>query len=337
MISTQWIEKHKPYWNQLERLLRLSGKSGLNSLKSSELRDLSMLYRQIASDLAAVREDPSSLEFTRYLNQLLVRAHSAIYTGRKTGYRGIITFFSQSWPLIFRKNLAHCLIAMAVFCSSALIGASITFKDPDFKLRVLSQTMVEKIEQKQMWTQSILSIKPQASSRIMTNNISVSFLTYALGITAGVGTLFELLLNGLMIGVVGSACWAAGMSAKLWSFLAPHGVLELPAIFIAGGAGLKIAQGLLFPGILPRKESLMRAGRQGTLLVLGTIPLLIVAGVIEAFVSPDANLPIPFKFAMAAALFALLLYYLFAYQPSRLCCNRGTLFPPLPTVPHIYK
>ena len=106
------------------------------------------------------------------------------------------------------------------------------------------------------------------------------------------------------------ACALSGMSLQLWSFVAPHGVLELPAIFIAGGAGLRIAQGLLFPGLLPRRESLTRAGLEAVQLVLGTIPILIVAGLIEAFVSPT-GLPIPLKFSMAAALFVLLAAYLF--------------------------
>ena len=101
------------------------------------------------------------------------------------------------------------------------------------------------------------------------------------------------------------------MSLQLWSFVAPHGVLELPAIFIAGGAGLRIAQGLLFPGVLPRRDSLARAGAEAVQLLVGTIPILIIAGLIEAFVSPT-TLPIALKFSVAAALFVLLNVYLFA-------------------------
>jgi uncharacterized membrane protein SpoIIM required for sporulation len=116
--------------------------------------------------------------------------------------------------------------------------------------------------------------------------------------------------NGLLIGVIGMACWLSGMSVQLWSFVAPHGVLELPAIFIAGGAGLRIAQGLLFPGLLSRRDSLARAGLEAVQLLLGTIPILIIAGLIEAFVSPT-GLPVALKFSMAGALFVLLGAYLF--------------------------
>jgi uncharacterized membrane protein SpoIIM required for sporulation len=100
------------------------------------------------------------------------------------------------------------------------------------------------------------------------------------------------------------------MSLQLWSFVAPHGVLELPAIFIAGGAGLRLAHGLLFPGFLPRRESVARAGAESVRLLLGTIPLLLMAGMIEGFVSPT-DIAVWLKFAMAAALFTLLLAYLF--------------------------
>jgi uncharacterized membrane protein SpoIIM required for sporulation len=313
MISTQWIEKRKPYWNQLEKLLQISGKSGLKSLTRSELQNLSLLYRQIAADLAIVREDPSSIEFARYLNQLLARAYGTIYVRRGTGFQSIITFFLRSYPQIFRQNRNYCLAAFIVFFAGALIGALLTLRSPDFKLSVLGPQMVESIEQHKMWTRSILAVKPYASSAIMTNNIHVSFLAFAMGISAGVGTLYMLFFNGLRLGVVGVACGMARMSLPFWSFVAPHGVLELPAIFIAGGAGLMIAKGMLFPGVLPRKESLRLAGKQSVRLVIGIVPMLTIAGLIEAFVSPT-ELAVPLKFAMAAGLFVLLLYYLFGIR-----------------------
>lgn len=310
MISTRWLDKRKPYWSRLEELLEQGTRRGLPSLDRSELQELGLLYRQIAADLAALREDRSSVHFARYLNQLLARAHNIIYSARKTSPAAILGFFAVTYPQVVRRNLRFVQIALAIFAVSALVGAALTFQDPDFKLSILGPQMVQTIEKREMWTHSIVGIKPLASSAIMTNNMSVGFMTFALGITAGLGTIYMLLFNGLLIGVIGMACHLSGMSLKLWEFVAPHGVLELPAIFLAGGAGLRIAAGLLFPGYLPRRESLVRAGSEAVQMVLGTIPILIVAGTIEAFVSPT-SLATNLKFAMAAALFVLLLGYLF--------------------------
>jgi uncharacterized membrane protein SpoIIM required for sporulation len=170
--------------------------------------------------------------------------------------------------------------------------------------------MIETMEQRQMWTDSIVTIKPLASSGIMTNNLSVAFSMFALGITGGLGTLWMLAVNGLLLGVLGAATARAGMALQLWSFVAPHGVLELPAIFIAGGAGLEIARGLLFPGLLSRRDSLETAGGRAARLLLGTIPMLVIAGLIEGFFSPSAA-PVAMKFGLAGVLFAALMTYLF--------------------------
>jgi uncharacterized membrane protein SpoIIM required for sporulation len=310
MISTRWLEKRKPYWSKLETLLNQSVKDGLKSLTASELQELSLLYRQTAADLAAIREDRGSVHFARYVNQLLVRAHNTIYSGRRASPKTILSFFWNTYPSTFRRNLKPCLLSVGIFLIAGIVGAALTYRNPDFKVKILGAQMVETIDRHEMWTHSIVGIKPLASSAIMTNNMSVGFTTFAFGITAGLGTIYMMAFNGLLIGVIGMACRLSGMSLQLWSFVAPHGVLELPAIFIAGGAGLRIAQGLLFPGVLPRRESLARAGLEAVQLVLGTIPILIVAGLIEAFVSPT-GLPIPLKFSMAGALFVLLGAYLF--------------------------
>src|SRR5579864_755309 len=310
MISTRWLEKRKPHWAKLESLLNQSASGGLKSLSRSDLQELSLLYRQTAADLAAIREDPGSVHFARYVNQLLVRAHNTIYSGHRASPIAAVSFFTSTYPAAFRRNLRHCMLATLIFAVAGLVGAIMTYQNPDFKVKILGPQMVETIDRHQMWTHSIVGIKPLASSAIMTNNMSVGFTTFAFGITAGLGTFYMMAFNGLMIGVIGVACYLSGMSLQLWSFVAPHGVLELPAIFIAGGAGFRIAQGLLFPGVLPRRESLARAGTEAVQLVLGTVPILIIAGLIEAFVSPT-NLEISLKFAMAASLFALLCVYLF--------------------------
>jgi uncharacterized membrane protein SpoIIM required for sporulation len=310
VISTQWLDRRRPYWKRLEELLDQTSKHGFRSLTRSELQELGLLYRQIGSDLAALRQDQASAQFTEYLHRLLARAHHTIYSAERQRPWLAIRDFVASYPGVFRAHLAHIAFATSIFIAGGLLGAAWSYRDPELKTRILGPQMVETIERRQMWTHSIVAIKPVASSRIMTNNMSVSLMAYAMGITGGAGTIYMLGFNGFMIGVIGMACALSGMSLALWSFVAPHGVLELPAIFLAGGAGLRLGQGLLFPGLLPRRQSVARAGAESLKLVLGCIPILIVAGVIEAFVSPT-ELAVTLKFSFAAALFVVFAAYLF--------------------------
>jgi len=309
MISNRWIEKRKPYWERLEWLIATANQ-GIARLNHSELQELGLLYRQTASDLAAVREDPAGRQFALYLNQLLGRSHNLIYLGHRPKVSGIVRFYRETYPQVFRETLPQTLLAVAIFAFTGLVAWVVTWHDPAFAYRLLGPRMMETIEQRKMWTESIITVKPLATSGIMTNNLSVAFTTFAMGITAGIGTAWMMVLNGLLIGVIGAATWKAGMAIQLWSFVAPHGVLELPAIFIAGGAGFEIARGMLFPGLLPRKLSLELAGGRAAKLLLGTIPLLVVAGVIEGFFSPSGA-AVPMKFLLATFLFLALLSYLF--------------------------
>jgi uncharacterized membrane protein SpoIIM required for sporulation len=284
----------------------------LTSLDHHELQELGLLYRQIGSDLAALREDPGSVHFADYVQRLVARAHHTIYSSAdRQNPAAALRSFVVTYPAAFRQSLAPCLVSLLLFVGAAAAGAALTYRDPDFKTRVLGPEMVDTIDRREMWTHSIVALKPIASSAIMTNNMSVALMAFASGITGGAGTVYMIVFNGLLLGVIGMACALSGMSVPLWSFVAPHGVLELPAIVIAGGAGLRLAQGLLFPGLLPRRQSVSRAGSEGVKLVLGCIPILVVAGVIEAFVSPT-DLAVSLKFGMAAGLFVLLIVYLFS-------------------------
>lgn len=309
MISTRWLAKRKPHWQRLEQLVDRSGRRGVAVLAHDELQELGLLYRQTASDLATVREDITSRPLTAYLNQLLARGHNLIYMGKRPQLNGIVRFYVDSYPRVFRETYRLVLLSAMVFVFGALAGVMVTLRDPGFAHQILGPQMIETIEKHEMWTHSILSVKPMASSAIMTNNIAVGFMMFAAGITAGVGTLWMLITNGLLMGVLAVTTARAGMALQLWEFVAAHGALELPAIFIAAGAGLEVARGLLFPGMLSRKESLRLAGNRGAKLLLGTIPLLVVAGVIEAFVSPT-KIATPLKFLLSATLFTALVLYL---------------------------
>ena len=308
MLPARWLGKRRPYWARLTEFVERAHQRGFASLSHRELQELGLLYRQTATDLATVREDPASHTLRVYLNQLLGRAHNLVYMGRRGGPGRVVEFYVREFPRVFRETFSYTLLAFAVFLAGAAAGVLTTLGDPAFSRFFLGPHMSDTIERREMWTHSIVGIKPLASSAIMTNNLSVSIAAFAFGITAGMGTLYMMFFNGLLMGVVTTACWQAGMLRQLLTFVTAHGSLELPAIFIAGGAGFLLARGLLFPGLLPRRASLVEAGGKAVKLFLGTIPLLVIAGIVEAFISPT-SLPVALKLGVGASLFTLLVAY----------------------------
>jgi uncharacterized membrane protein SpoIIM required for sporulation len=307
-LSSRWIARRQEHWTRLEALLA-HARGSVSALGHDELRELALLYRQTASDLSAARENPANAQLAAYLNQLLGRAHNLVYTARPARRRSLVAFYTRSFPRIFRATWPYTAAAAALFALGALAGWLLSLGDPAFERFVLGGRMMDTIDRREMWTHSIVAIKPLASSAIMTNNLSVAFAAFAAGVLAGVGTIYMLFFNGLLMGVIGTACYRAGMSVPLWSFVAAHGVLELPAIFIAGGAGLLLARGIVAPGPLSRRDALAESGAASVRLVLGVFPLLVIAGLIEGFVSPTSLEP-AMKFLIGGSLFVLLALYL---------------------------
>ena len=173
----------------------------------------------------------------------------------------------------------------------------------------ISPPMREAMSSGHLWTESIVKVAPQASSAIATNNITVSILAWALGITFGMGTIFLLVTNGLMLGVISADCLRAGLLAPLFEFIVAHGSLELPAIWIAAGAGLVLAKAMIFPGQYSRSVEIRKAGQKSGQLLVGVIPMLLIAAFVEGFISPS-NLPALIKVLLAVSLGGAYLTYI---------------------------
>ncbi len=291
-------------------LLAQAGNGGLGQLSRAELEELALLYRQVAADLSVLRRDATARSYTDHVNELLTRAHHIIYSGRKTSARSLFRFLRDDYPAIFQRQLPFVLASLLISVAWGLFGAALTSARPDFMRHFVGPAMIATMERHEMWTKSVVSMAPTASSYIMTNNLSVSFATFAGGVAFGLGTFFYLYVNGMMLGVIGAACHQYAMSLALWSFVAPHGALELPSIVIAGGAGLRLGYSMLFPGSLRWKESVALGGMEATRLVSGIIPLLVLAGLLEGFFSPS-HAPVWLKFTVGGLLFSLLLLWLF--------------------------
>ncbi len=291
-------------------LLAQADNGGLGQLSRAELEELALLYRQVAADLSVLRRDATARSYTDHVNELLTRAHHIIYSGRKTSARSLFRFLRDDYPAIFQRQLPFVLASLLISVAWGLLGAALTSARPDFMRHFVGPAMIATMERHEMWTKSVVSMAPTASSYIMTNNLSVSFATFAGGIAFGLGTFFYLYVNGMMLGVIGAACHQYAMSLALWSFVAPHGSLELPSILIAGGAGLRLGYSMLFPGSLRWRESVAQGGMEATRLVSGIIPLLVLAGLLEGFFSPS-HAPVWLKFTVGGLLFSLLLLWLF--------------------------
>jgi uncharacterized membrane protein SpoIIM required for sporulation len=310
ILSNQWILKRRPCWDRLAFLLAQCDTGGPRQLSRAELQEMALLYRQMASDLSVLRQDSTSRTYAQYVNQLLARAHHIIYSGHKTNLRTLFLFLRDEYPVIFQRQISYVAASLAVSVAFGLLGAALTTARPEFMRHFVGPAMIATMERHEMWTKSVISVAPQASSWIMTNNLSVSFMTFAGGIVFGLGTFLALFQNGMMLGVIGAACHHYEMSLALWSFVAAHGALELPSIIIAGAAGFRLGHAMLFPGALPWKESVARGGIEATRLVSGILPLLVVAGCLEGFFSPSAA-PVWIKFTVGGLLFALLNLWLF--------------------------
>ncbi len=310
VLSNLWIHKRRPHWDRLALLLAQAGNGGLGQLSRAELEELALLYRQVAADLSVLRRDATARSYTEHVNELLTRAHHIIYSGRKTSARSLFRFLRDDYPAIFQRQLPFVLASLLISVAWGLFGAALTSARPDFMRHFVGPAMIATMERHEMWTKSVVSMAPTASSYIMTNNLSVSFATFAGGVAFGLGTFFYLYVNGMMLGVIGAACHQYAMSLALWSFVAPHGALELPSIVIAGGAGLRLGYSMLFPGSLRWKEAVALGGMEATRLVSGIIPLLVLAGLLEGFFSPS-HAPVWLKFTVGGLLFSLLLLWLF--------------------------
>jgi uncharacterized membrane protein SpoIIM required for sporulation len=310
IISNLWIRKRRPHWDRLESLLARTDHAGLGQLSRVELQELALLYRQVAADLSVLRQDMTARTYAVHVNQLLARAHHIIYSGRKTSLLALFRFLRDEYPVVFRSQMAYVAASLLISVACGLLGVALTSTRPEFMRHYVGPAMIATMERHEMWTHSIVGIAPMATSAIMTNNLSVSFVTFAGGIVFGVGTLFYLYVNGMMLGVIGAACHHYGMSLALWSFVAAHGSLELPSIVIAGAAGLRLGHAMVFPGRYRWIDSVARGGIEATRLVSGIIPMLIIAGCLEGFFSPS-QAPAWLKFTVGGLLFTLLSLWLF--------------------------
>ncbi|MEJ7576539.1 MAG: stage II sporulation protein M [Pyrinomonadaceae bacterium] len=302
MSSDRFISERKGAWQRLEDLLKLLDHATLRRLHREEVRELGRIYRRTASDLAIARAESRDPRLVSYLNSLVIRAHGRIYRAdAQEGRQRLKNFFLRDFPQTFRRTWKFTAVAFAVFMLFAVVGFAGSWRDAEFsELAGVSPFFRELvINTETRWWKRLNDANQVGASEIGTNNIAVTFYAFALGATFGLGTLYVLANNGASIGAVLALTYRAGFGNELLAFMSGHGVIELTCIFIAGGAGLLIGSALLLPGDLTRAEALKQRGAESIRLIIGCVPLLAVAGIIEGFISPAEISPL-IKFGIAA-------------------------------------
>jgi len=309
-----FVNERRPSWQRLEQLLQKADHSGF-ALSAAEAQELGALYRRVSADLCRAQARTANAELLRYLNALVARAYGLVYSGRRFRLVEVIDYLLRGFPALVVMRWRPLALSTAIFLLGLLFGALAATVDEDARHFLLPDEYREVCENLEASIQGHQGrtlppgLAAGVSTGIMWNNIRVCVVAYALGITLGFGTALILFQNGVLIGVVASYFFRAGYGMHFLALLAPHGVIELTAIFISGAAGLVIGRGLLAPGDLPRRESLRRAGLEATRLVTGTVPMLVVAGLIEGFVTPQGTIPNEAKLLFGAATGVALAFY----------------------------
>jgi uncharacterized membrane protein SpoIIM required for sporulation len=310
MPTDRFIRERKDAWQRLEELLRLLDQSSLRRLHREEVRELGRIYRRTASDLAIARAESRDPRLVNYLNSLVIRAHGRIYRANAQGKHRLRDFFLKDFPRTFRRTWHYTAIIFAVFLIFGLVGFLGTWFDPDFsELAGVDPIWRYAIKAQIHWWEDLNRANQIGASDIFTHNIRVTFNAFALGATLGIGTLISIVRFGAQTGAVLALTYRAGFGNDLVAFMAGHGVIELSCVFIGGGAGLMIGSAILMPGDLSRADALKSRGMDAVRLMVGCVPLLVIAGIIEGFVSPAPINPF-IKFTIAILTGIVLYSYL---------------------------
>lgn len=295
----RFIHEKKDNWQRLEELLGLLGASSLRGLSRVEVREFGELYRRTATDLAIARAETRDPKLINYLNSLVIRAHGKIYRADGEGKSIIARYFSHDLPRAVRDNWVYIFVAFITFIGFSVASFALIANNSEF-INVLGLEGIKaSVESGDRWWMSLNKSNSIGASSILTNNILVSFKAFAWGAFFGIGTLYLMAYNGLVIGGVVAISYNIDplFGNDLVEFMVGHGVIELSCIFLAGGAGMMIGYSLIDPGDLTRAQALKKKGIEATRIVIGCALILAVAGLIEGFISPS-SLPAAVKYGV---------------------------------------
>ncbi len=303
-------------WGEFRSLVRQAERRGLAELRPDQVSRFAALYRETAADLARARAYGGSPGLIYALERSVGAGHNLLYRPEAPSPRRAWIWLRSGFPALVRRRWQPILLATGLLFGPMLAAGMVSYRDPGVARQILPAEMMVRAEEGASRRAAGLGYvnipdvgMPLMASEIISNNVQVSILAFAGGVAAGVGSVAILVFNGVFLGAVFGLFAASGLSGYLLAFVLPHGVIELAAICIAGGAGLWLGSALVLPGDRTRRSALVERGREAVALLAGAVVLLVVAGVVEGFISP-ADLPFTVKASVSALSALLLLLYL---------------------------
>jgi len=299
LVDTRhFIETRRPEWDRLRDLTERA-----RQLEPREVDELIDRYHAASSDLSAARTHHRDRQLINALTTLVGAANGVIYGTKSSARRAFVGFFAVVFPAAVWAHRWRIALAAALFVLPALVfGVWISNSDAALEATADETTRAAYVE---VDFEEYYSSEPaeQFSTEVFINNVRVAFLAFALGITLGLGTAAVLLANGAFLGLAAGLFHASDAAPQFWGLIMPHGLLEISAIVVAGGAGFALGWAVVSPGDQTRFAALAEEGQRSAAIVLGLIPVFGVAALIEGFVTPSP-LSTPIRVAIGVIAFA---------------------------------
>lgn len=294
-----FVAQRTASWQALERGLK-GARGRPERLGAAGALELGRAYRAAVADLAFARRRYPGDPVVDRLERLVLAGRQAVY-GKRVSHGSVLGFFSRGyWRLVLGRPGVLAASAAALLCPCVLAGVW-AVHDPAAAIGLLPSRLRSAGDPHLRHLAVGAATQAVLASSIFTNNIQVTFLAFAGGLTLGAGTLVVLAYNGLMLGALGGITLQTGQFSMFVRYVAPHAMLELSCIAVGGAAGLRLAWAMIDPGTQPRGESLRRQARPAVAVVLGTAPWLVAAGLTEGFVTPE-GLPLAAALAVGIGL-----------------------------------
>jgi uncharacterized membrane protein SpoIIM required for sporulation/uncharacterized RDD family membrane protein YckC len=323
-LARRFVALRRSTWDAFRSRGTNLQKAGLRRLTGAEVRSFALQYREVAADLARARTYGVDTRVVEHLERVVALGHNVLYGMRGTPAVSLKSLVLNRFPAAVIQARAYVLAAFLVFAVPGLVGFVLLREQPGLAEDIMPPTMVARAEaghrmivQGRGYAETLSPYLPIVASNIVANNVQVAFGAFAFGILAGVGTVMLLAFNGYFFGSVLGLFSNYGLLGWILTFVAGHGFLELTAIFIAGAGGLLLGRAIVAPGDLTRRDALVVHGRLAIKLVGAATVLLLMAGLIEGFLSAS-DAPPPLKLGVSTGSVVLLTLYFAAGRQARI-------------------